>query len=104
VTVGHGALLEGCEVEDGALIGMGAIVLNHVRVGERALVAAGSVVLERAVIPPDTVAAGSPARVKKRLEGPARQWIEGSAGYYVRLAERYREAGLSADEVLPPER
>jgi carbonic anhydrase/acetyltransferase-like protein (isoleucine patch superfamily) len=104
VTVGHGALLEGCEVEDGALIGMGAIVLNHARVGERALVAAGSVVLERAVIPPDTVAAGSPARVKKRLEGPARQGIEGSAGYYVRLAERYREAGLSADEVLPPER
>ena len=94
VPIGHGALLEGCEVEDGALIGMGAIVLNHAHIGPRALVAAGSVVLERGQIPADTVAAGSPARVKKVLEGPARQWIEVSAEYYVRLAARYRSAGL----------
>lgn len=94
VTVGHGALLEGCRIDDGALIGMGAIVLNYARVGSRALVAAGSVVLERGQIPADTVAAGSPARVKKVLEGPARSWIEVSAEYYVRLAARYRAAGL----------
>jgi carbonic anhydrase/acetyltransferase-like protein (isoleucine patch superfamily) len=94
VTVGHGALLEGCDIEDGALIGMGAIVLNYAHVGARALVAAGSVVLERGQIPADTVAAGSPARVKKVLEGTAREWIEVSAEYYVRLAARYRAAGL----------
>ena len=44
VTVGHLSLLEGCEIEDGALIGMGSIVLNRARVGRRAMLAAGSVV------------------------------------------------------------
>lgn len=101
VTVGHAALLEGCTVEDSALIGMGAIVLNHARVGARALVAAGSVVLERAAIPADTVAAGSPARVKKALDGPARQWIDVSAEYYVGLAARYRVAGLGSGATEP---
>jgi carbonic anhydrase/acetyltransferase-like protein (isoleucine patch superfamily) len=94
VTIGHGALLEGCDIEDGALIGMGSIILNYARVGTRALIAAGSVVLERGQIPADTVAAGSPARVKKVLEGASRQWIEMSAGYYVELAAKYRAAGL----------
>lgn len=94
VTIGHGALLEGCEIGNGALIGMGAIILNDARVGSGALVAAGSVVLERGQVPDNTVAAGSPARVKKVVEGPARDWIAVSAGHYVRLAARYRAAGL----------
>src|SRR5919204_2841699 len=47
VVVGHGAMLEGCTIEDGALIGMGAIVLQHARVGARAMIAAGTVVPER---------------------------------------------------------
>ena len=57
VTVGHGALLEGCTIEDGAVIGMGAIVLQHAHVGERTMIAAGGVVPERM-----TVAAGRAGR------------------------------------------
>ena len=51
VVVGHGAMLEGCTVEDRALIGMGAVVLQHVHVGAGAMVAAGAVVSERTEIP-----------------------------------------------------
>jgi carbonic anhydrase/acetyltransferase-like protein (isoleucine patch superfamily) len=82
---------------------MGAIVLNFARVGQRALVAAGSIVLERAQIPAGTVAAGSPAAVKKVLEGAAQEWIEKSAGHYVELAAKYRNAGLGYEPELTRE-
>lgn len=101
VTIGHGALLEGCDIEDGALIGMGATVLNFARVGSRALVAAGSVVLEQGQIPAGSVAAGSPATVKKVLEGAAQRWIEQAAGHYVELARKYREAGPGVAGEIP---
>lgn len=94
VTVGHGAVLEGCDVEDGALIGMNAVVLDHARIGARALLAAGSVVLAGTQIPPGCMAAGTPARVKKSLEGGSRWWIEQSATYYVDLGRKYRKQGL----------
>ena len=94
VTVGHGAILEGCDIGDGALIGMNAVVLDHARVGARALVAANSSVLAHAEIPPGTLAAGSPAVVKKAIAGDAAWWIEHSARYYVDLARAYRDQGL----------
>src|SRR6185312_10404645 len=68
VTVGHNALLEGCVIEDGALIGMGATVLHDARVGTGAIVAAGAVVPDRGQVAAGTLAAGVPAREKKRLE------------------------------------
>ena len=94
VTVGHGAILEGCEIEDGALIGMNAVVLDHARIGARALLAAGSTVLAHMEIPVDSMAAGVPATVKKAITGSARWWIEQSASYYVELARRYADQGL----------
>lgn len=94
VTVGHGAILEGCDIEDGALIGMNSVVLDHARIGARALLAANSTVLAGTEIPPECLAAGSPAQVKKALEGAAGQWIETSARHYVELARRYRTQGL----------
>lgn len=94
VTIGHGAILEGCDVEDGALIGMNVVVLDHARIGARSLLAAGSTVLAGTQIPPDRMAAGAPARVKKELQGGSRWWIERSAPYYVDLGRKYREQGL----------
>src|SRR5215213_4749501 len=76
VTVGHLSLLEGCEIEDGALIGMGSIVLNRARVGRRAMLAAGSVVRENQKIPSEVLAAGVPAEVKKDLGGSSSEWVE----------------------------
>lgn len=90
VTMGHGAVIESCEIGTGALIGMNAVVLQGAVVGERALVAAGAVVGAGAQIPARHLAAGSPARVKKELEGSSLRWVTHSAEHYVELAERYR--------------
>jgi carbonic anhydrase/acetyltransferase-like protein (isoleucine patch superfamily) len=90
VVVGHGAMLEGCRIEDGAVIGMGAIVLQHATVGAGAMLAAGTVVAERQQIAPGALAAGVPARtIKKELSGSALAWIGHAAAYYQELRERY---------------
>ena len=93
VTIGHGALLEGCVIEDGAVIGMGAVVLQRARVGGGSVVAAGAVVREGQEIPPGVVAAGAPAVVKKEVDGSSRTWVETAALHYQELRARYlREA------------
>jgi carbonic anhydrase/acetyltransferase-like protein (isoleucine patch superfamily) len=89
VTVGHMALLEGCEIGDGALVGMGAIVLQRAKVGARALVAAGAVVGEGMEIPDGVLAAGVPARVKKELAGSSQRWVETAARDYQAKRLRY---------------
>ncbi|MEP7270664.1 MAG: gamma carbonic anhydrase family protein [Acidobacteriota bacterium] len=91
VTVGHGALLEGCFIEEGAVIGMGAVVLQEAVVGARSLIGAGSVVTRGTNIPPGTLAAGSPAVVKKEISGVALRSIERSAAIYCQLAGHYLE-------------
>ncbi len=73
VTVGHAALLEGCVVEDGALVGMGAIMLQRSRLGRAAILGAGSVLREGAEIPAGMLAAGTPAQVKKPV-APDGHW------------------------------
>ncbi len=89
VTIGHGALLEGCTIENGAVIGMGAIVLHQAVVGEQAMIGAGSVVTPGTTIPPRTLAAGSPATVKKELSGEALRSVEHSAKIYHELSHHY---------------
>ena len=65
VTVGHLSLLEGCVIEEGAIVGMGCIVLNRACVGQRTMLAAGSVVTEDSDIPAEVLAAGTPPRPKR---------------------------------------
>jgi carbonic anhydrase/acetyltransferase-like protein (isoleucine patch superfamily) len=89
VTVGHMAMLEGCEIGDGALIGMGAIVLQRARVGVRSLIAAGAVVGEGVEIPAGVLAAGIPAVVKKELAGASQRWVETAAVEYQSQRLRY---------------
>jgi carbonic anhydrase/acetyltransferase-like protein (isoleucine patch superfamily) len=91
VAVGHGAMLEGCVVDDGALIAMGAVVLQRARIGAGALVAAGSVVREGQEIPAGVVAAGVPAVVRKEVDGSSRRWLETAAAHYRELRRRYLE-------------
>jgi carbonic anhydrase/acetyltransferase-like protein (isoleucine patch superfamily) len=99
VVVGHGAMLEGCTIEYGALIGMGAIVLQHARVGERAMLAAGTLVPERSEIRAGVLAAGVPARIlKKELSGAALAWTDSAAAYYQELRERYLRTALFREE------
>jgi carbonic anhydrase/acetyltransferase-like protein (isoleucine patch superfamily) len=98
VTIGHGAILEACRIESGALIGMNAVILNRSKVGANAVVAAGSVVLEDQEVPEATLVAGAPAKIKKKLEGSAKTWSEVSSDAYVRLTREYREQGIGRGE------
>jgi len=89
VTIGHGAIVHGCTVEDRVLIGMGAILLNGARVGADSIVAAGSLVPERLVIPPRSLVMGSPASVRKTLSDAEVASILEYSGNYVRYRLDY---------------
>jgi carbonic anhydrase/acetyltransferase-like protein (isoleucine patch superfamily) len=89
VTVGHSAILHGARIEKGCLIGMGAVLLSGSIIGAGSLVAAGSVVREYCKIPPNCLAAGNPAEVKKALQGNAARWAANAADEYAKLARRY---------------
>lgn len=67
VTVGHGAIIHGCKIEDHCLIGMGCIVMNGAVVGRGSIIAAGAIVLENQVIPPFSMVVGVPGKVIKTL-------------------------------------
>lgn len=92
VTVGHNAVLHGCVVEDGVLVGMGATVLNGARIGTGSLVAAAALVPQGMQVPPHSLVAGVPARVKRELTGEEQEALRMSAEHYVALAEAHREA------------
>lgn len=94
VTVGHGAAFESCEIRDGALIGMNAVLLQRCVIGEEALVAALSVVPAGMEVPPRTLVAGAPARVRKKLEGASAEWIRGGGQHYVDLSRAYLDEGV----------
>jgi carbonic anhydrase/acetyltransferase-like protein (isoleucine patch superfamily) len=96
VTIGHGALLEGCTIESGAVVGMGAIVLHQAVVGEQAMIAAGGVVTPGTAIPTRSLAAGSPAVVKKELSGAALRSVERSAQVYHQLSRHYLRQRLDS--------
>lgn len=89
VGVGHGAVLHGCTVEDGALIGIRATVLNGAVVGAGSLVAAGAVVLEGMVIPPNSLVAGVPAKVRGELTPEQSARVAMNAPQYVELAAKH---------------
>ncbi len=89
VTVGHGATFESCEIRTRALVGMNAVILHGAVIGAGALVAALSVVPEGMQVPPSTLVAGAPARVRKELTGESAAWVRDSASHYVELAGRY---------------
>jgi len=91
VTVGHSVTLHGCTVEDGAFIGMQAIVMDNVVVGKGALVGARSLVTEGTVIPPHTLWVGAPAKYKRDLTPDEVAWLGRSAGNYVRYSREYLE-------------
>jgi carbonic anhydrase/acetyltransferase-like protein (isoleucine patch superfamily) len=92
VTVGHNAILHGCTVEDGVLIGMAAVVLDAVVVGAGSLVGAGALVTPGTVIPPRSLVLGSPAKRVREVNEAERERLRTAAANYVELARRYRAA------------
>jgi carbonic anhydrase/acetyltransferase-like protein (isoleucine patch superfamily) len=94
VTVGHRAVVHGCQVEGDVLIGMGAVLMNGVRVGRGSLVAAGAVVTQNTEIPENSLVAGVPAKVLRAVNDRERDMIAAGARHYVEHASRHRDAGL----------
>ena len=92
VTVGHRAVVHGCTVEDDALVGMGAVLLNGVVLGAGSLVAAGSVLLEGTVVPPGSLVAGVPGKVKRPVTDAERERMRSGTESYVTRARLYRDA------------
>lgn len=92
VVVGHGAIVHECRVEDGALIGMGSVLLDGCRIGRGAIVAAGAVVREAEQIPPFALVAGVPAQVRRILPAESFAARIKHAREYVELARRFRES------------
>jgi carbonic anhydrase/acetyltransferase-like protein (isoleucine patch superfamily) len=87
VSIGHNAVVHGCVLEDGVLVGMGAVVMNGARVGRGSLVAAGTVVLEGTEIPSHSLVAGVPGKVRRELAADEVEGLQGNA-------ERYRARRL----------
>jgi len=90
ITVGHRVTLHGCYVETGCLIGIGAILLDGVRVGRNSLVAAGSLLTPNTIIPPNSLVMGSPAKVRRELTAEELAKLKRSWQTYVELKEKYR--------------
>ena len=90
-SVGHSSQLEGCIVEEGAVVGMGATMLQRSRLGAGSLLAAGAVLGEGSEVPPGHLAAGVPAIVKKPLDGSSGNWVGITAQHYRDRAVAYRE-------------
>lgn len=86
--IGHAAVLHGCEVGRGALIGIAAVIMDNVVIGEEALVAAMSFVKEGTRVPPRTLVAGIPARVVRELTALELEWKANGVRQYQQLAHR----------------
>ncbi|PKP68747.1 MAG: gamma carbonic anhydrase family protein [Alphaproteobacteria bacterium HGW-Alphaproteobacteria-4] len=94
-TIGHKAMLHGCTIGAGSLIGMGATVLNGAVIGQGCLIGAGALITEGKVIPDFSLVMGAPGRVVRQLDADGVARLLGSAAHYRENARRYA-AGLRA--------
>ena len=89
--IGHAAVLEGCNIGDGVLVGMNATVLEGAKVGSQSAIAAGAVVREHAKIPSGVLVAGVPAKVRTELSEDVKARIARAPGNYRRASAAYLE-------------
>lgn len=102
VTIGHNATVHGCVLEDAVLIGMGVTVLNNSRIGEGSIIAAGAVVPEHTVVPPRTLWAGVPAKLRRELGEKDRALIVEYAQNYLDYLEIYLKEQAGSVQASPP--
>lgn len=91
VTVGHNAMLHGCTIGDGSLVGIGAVVLNGARVGRGCLIGANALVTEGMEIPDGSLVLGAPAKIRKSLDPEAQSLLRVNAEHYVKNAASFLE-------------
>lgn len=93
-TIGHQAVLHGCTIGDGSLVGMSATVLNGARIGKHCLIGAGALVTEGTNVPDGALVLGAPGKVIRSLDDAAIARLHRSADHYVANARRFA-AGLT---------
>ncbi len=91
VTIGHNATVHGCVIEDCCLIGIGAVILNNAHIGEGSIIAAGAVIAENTKIPPRSLVAGVPGKVRRELNSDDRDMILKYARNYLDYTKIYLE-------------
>ena len=91
VTVGHNAMIHGCHIGDGTLVGINAVVLNGARVGRGCLIGANALVTEGMEIPDGSMVLGSPAKIVKQLSEEVQLLLQHNADHYIGNARRFRE-------------
>lgn len=96
VSVGHNAVVHGCTIEDGSLIGMGSVVLSGAVVGAGSLIAGGAVVLEGTLIPPGSLVAGVPAKVRRELSDAEKSGLLRNAHIYRAHLDEHRSASTAS--------
>jgi carbonic anhydrase/acetyltransferase-like protein (isoleucine patch superfamily) len=89
VTIGHNATVHGCILEDAVLVGIGAVILNDVRIGEGSIIAAGAVIPEHTLIPPNSLVAGVPGKIRRTLGASDRDLILMYAQNYLDYTKIY---------------
>lgn len=91
VTIGHGAIIHGCEIGDNTLVGMGAIIMNGAGIGKNCIVGAGALVIQNAQIPDNSLVLGNPAKIKREVTEEEISSNLRNAECYVEEARQMRE-------------
>ncbi len=85
VTIGHNAVVHGCEIGNNTLIGMGAIILDKAKIGDNCIIGAGTLITEGVVIPPNSLVVGSPGKIKRQVTEIEVKTVKENALRYERL-------------------
>ena len=91
VSIGHGAVVHGCKIDDNVLVGMNATVLDGAHISKNSIVGAGAVVSEGKEFPENSLIIGVPAKAIKQLSDEQVQLIQNNADNYVKLSKQYKE-------------
>jgi len=92
VSVGHMAMLHGCAIGDGSLVGIKSVILNGAKIGRNCLIGANSLIAENKVIPDGSLVIGSPGKVVRQLSEAEIREINSASDHYVQKYKRYRES------------
>jgi len=92
VTVGHGAIIHGCTIEDDCLIGMGAILMDDANIGGGSLIGAGALIPPNMIIPENSLVVGSPGKVVRQVKDFEREMLLERPQEYIDLAAIYLNA------------
>ena len=91
VTIGHMVMLHGCTIGDSSLIGIGSVILNHVRIGKNCLIGAGCLLTEGKEIPDNSLVVGSPGKVVRQISPEQARGLTEGARRYVANWKRFRD-------------